>query len=591
MKLMTHLVKRFGYVKGAKSFIHNLVSDANPLYESWVKQVNNYNSKQIDSIMSNLQYLPKISVIVPTFNTPKKLLVEMIESVQNQYYTNWELCIADGGSTHQPTLDTLKHYQSRLPNIKIKFLDANLHISGNSNEALKLADGEFIAILDHDDIITPNALLEVVKVINENNADFIYSDEDLQDMDGLCHDPHFKSDYSPDLLLSQNYICHFTVMRRSLVEQIGGFEVGLDGSQDHDLFLKVTELTKNIYHIPKVLYHWRQSPTSVSKNFENKSYAWENGRNAIANAMQRRNIAAEVLLGQSPGTYRVKYNILNNPLVSIIIPFKDKHELLITCITSILEKSTYTNFEIIGISNNSKEAETFQTMKKLESQDSRVKFYEYNIPFNYSAINNYAVKNFANGEHLILLNNDIEIITPDWIESLLEFSQRKDVGAVGAKLYFPDDTIQHVGVIIGIGGVAGHPFRRSHKTSRIYFSRHICIQNLSAVTAACLMVKKEYYELVDGLNEVELTIAFNDVDFCLRLREKGLLNVYTPYCEAYHHESISRGYENTPEKLARFALETDYVTNRHKEILNSGDPYYNKNLTLAKEDFSGEEFV
>ncbi len=591
MRLMLKLIKRFGLLSGSRSFLHNLVNGDKTLYDSWIRKVNTYTTEQVESTLNSFQLSPKISFIVPTFNTPKKFLIEMIESLQNQYYTNWELCIADGGSTNHDTLETLKYYQTQLPKIKINFLKTNLHISGNSNEALRLADGEFIAILDHDDTLTPNALLDVVTVINECNADFIYSDEDLQNLKDIYHLPHFKSDYSPDFLLSQNYICHFTVIRRALVEQVGGFETGLDGSQDHDLFLKVLELTNNIHHIPKVLYHWRQSPTSVSRNFKSKSYAWENGRQAIVNAMARRHIKAEVLFGKYPGTYRVKYEIIGNPLISIIIPFKDKPELLLMSINSILEKSTYKNFEIIGVSNNSTDKKTFEVMEQLQSKDQRVKFFEYNVPFNFSAINNHAVKCFAQGEQIILLNNDIEIITPDWIESLLGFSQRKDVGAVGAKLCYPNNTIQHAGVIIGMGGVAGHAFKRFPKQDIAYFVRPHCIQNLSAVTAACLMVKKEYYELVGGLNEVDLKIAFNDVDFCLRLREQGLLNVYTPYCEAHHHESISRGYENTPEKISRFQSEVHYMLTRHQKALKAGDPYYNENLTLDKEDFSGEAFI
>lgn len=516
IQIIIKLFIRFGLLNGGRAFIQMLLHEENILYHDWIIQNSQYRQEQIDTILNNFKVLPKISFIVPTFNTPKKLLKELIESLQKQYYKNWELCIADGGSTKNETITTLKDYQAQFPNIKITYLTHNLHISGNSNEALKLATGEFIAILDHDDTITPNALLEIVKVINESNADFIYSDEDLQTMNGLYHSPHFKTDYSPDFLMSQNYICHLTVIRRALVKKVGGFEAGLDGSQDHDLFLKVLELTNNIYHIPKILYHWRQSPTSVSRNFKSKSYAWENGRKAIVNAMVRRHIKAEVLFGKYPCTYRVKYEIIGTPLISIIIPFKDKPESLLISINSILEKSTYKNFEIIGVNNNSNDKKTFEIMEQLQSKDLRVKFLEYDIPFNYSAINNHAVKYFAKGEQIILFNHDIEIITADWIESLLEFSQRKDVGAVGAKLYYPNDNIQH---------------------DIAYFVRPNCIQNLSALTAAFLMVKKEYYELVGGLNEVELKIDFNYVDFCLRLRAQGLLNVYTPYCELYNYET------------------------------------------------------
>ncbi len=540
-----------------------------------------------DDIKQELNFFkkkPLISVIMPVYNVDPKWLDLAIESIQNQWYENWELCIVDDKSTNRKTLNYLKNINNL--KIKIKFLEKNVNISVASNEALKLASGEYTALMDNDDELTIDALYEIVKAINTKEVDFIYSDEDKLELDGTFGDPHFKPDFAPDMFLSQNYISHLGVIKKELIDKVGGFSVGLEGSQDYDLYLKVLDYTDKIYHIQKVLYHWRKIPGSTAAEFSGKSYAQEAGRKAIQNAIQRRDIDAKVLNGKYPGTYKVEYSIKNNPLVSIIIPFKDKPELLKMCIESILDKSTYQNFEIIGISNNSTQKETFEEMKRLESLDKRVKVYEYNVPFNYSDINNHAVKKYAKGEHILLLNNDIEIITPEWIEEMLMYSQRESVGVVGAKLYYPNDTIQHAGVIIGIGGIAGHSHKYFDKNSTGYFSRLHLIQNLSAVTAACFMVKKSIFEEVNGLNEEELKVAFNDVDFCLRVTEKGYLNIFTPYCEAYHHESISRGLEDTLEKQERFRKEVEYMQGRHKSILKNGDPYYNPNLTLDREDFS-----
>lgn len=533
--------------------------------------------------IKNFSYKPLISIIMPVYNVDPKWLDLAIKSIAAQWYENWELCIADDKSTNQKTLGYLKNINN--PKIKIVYLDKNLNISGASNAALELASGEYIALMDNDDEITPDALYEMVKAINKTGFEFIYSDEDKVEINGHYCNPHFKPDFASDMFLSQNYISHLGVIKKSLIDKAGGFTVGLEGAQDYDLYLKVLEQTNLIHHIPKVLYHWRKIPGSTAAEFSDKSYAQEAGLKSLQNAMIRRNNEADVVHGQYPGTYRVKYKIIGEPLVSIIIPFKDKPELLTMCVESILEKTSYQNFEIIGISNNSTNAETFEEMKRLESLDHRIKFYEYNIPFNYSAINNYAVREIAKGEHLILLNNDIEIITPGWIEAMLEFSQRLDAGAVGVKLYYPNDTIQHAGVIVGINGVAGHSHKHAKREYQGYSSRLNIVQNVSAVTAACCMVKKAIFEEVNGLNSENLAVAFNDVDFCLRIREKGYLNIFTPYCEAYHHESISRGYEDTDEKKARFNSEVQYMMQRHVGILHNGDPYYNPNLTLKHEDF------
>ncbi|MBU3014063.1 glycosyltransferase [Poseidonibacter lekithochrous] len=566
---------------GLKEMLNGIRPIPNNTYTYIYKEpiINNKIISEINSFSSK----PLISIIMPVYNVDEKWIDLAIKSLHNQWYKNWELCIADDKSTKEETINYLKNIND--DKIKIKFLEKNVNISGASNAALKLANGEYIALMDNDDELTPNALYEVVKTINKTNADFIYSDEDKLEMDDSYSEPHFKPDFAPDMFLSQNYISHLGVIRKSLIERVGGWAVGLEGSQDYDLYLKVLEHTNNIVHIPKVLYHWRKVPGSTAAEFSDKSYAQEAGKKALENAMKRRNIQAEVFNGKYPGTYKVEYKIIDDPLVSIIIPFKDKPELLKMCIESILEKSTYKNFEIIGISNNSQEKETFDEMNRIKELDRRINFYEYNVPFNYSDINNHAVNNHAKGEYILLLNNDIEIISTNWIEEMLMHAQRKDIGCVGAKLYYPNDTIQHAGVTMGILTLAGHNFKHLDKNTPGYMGRESIIQNISAVTAACLMIKKSIYDEVKGLNQEDLKIAFNDVDFCLRVQEKGYKNIYTPYCEAYHHESISRGTEDNPEKVERFNKEVKFMQNRHKDILENGDPFYNINLTLTKENF------
>ncbi len=534
--------------------------------------------------LDSFEKKPLISIIMPVYNINPKWLNLAIESIESQWYDNWELCIADDKSTNPETLAYLKGINN--PKIKTTYLDTNLNISGASNAAIELATGEYIALMDNDDEITPDALFEIVKAINKEDPDFIYSDEDFIDTEGNCHNPHYKPDFSPDLLLSHNYITHLSCFKKSLLDKVGYFDPRFDGSQDYDLFLRMTEQTSNIYHIPKVLYHWRMLESSTSSNAHAKPEAIEKGRQVLEETLKRRKIDAKVENGNMPHYFRIRYTIHNSPLVSIIIPFKDKPELLQMCITSILKKSTYQKYEIIGISNNSENPKTFELMNKLEQLDSRIKFYEYNTEFNYADINNHAVNTYAKGEHILLLNNDIEVISPDWIESMLEHSQRKEIGCVGAKLYFPNDKIQHAGIIIGLGGYAGHSHKMYSRFNPGYFNRLMAIQNLSAVTAACLMVKRTIYDEVNGLDAVNFKVAYNDVDFCLRVREKGYLNLFTPYAELYHHESISRGYETTPEKIARFQTEKDALFNRHKQILTNGDPYYNPNLCHDKEDFS-----
>ncbi len=586
-----HLVKKFiREVKsnGLKCTINRakakVYGASGPLAVRQYQYIEPVLTTEIKKEMNSFLQKPLISVIIPVYNVDPKWLNLAIKSVENQWYENWELCIADDKSTKKETIEYLKNINNS--KIKIKFLEKNLNISGASNEALSMTIGEYIALMDNDDEITPDALYEVVKAINDTGAEFIYSDEDKLEMNGTFSDPHFKPDFAYDLFMSQNYISHLGVIKKSLVEAVGGFTVGLEGAQDYDLYLKVFEHTNKIYHIQKILYHWRKIPGSTAAEFGDKSYAQDAGVQALQNAINRRNIDAKVENGKYPGTYRVKYAIVNNPLVSIIIPFKDKPELLTMCIESILTKSTYKNFEVIGISNNSSEKATFDEMMRLEKLDNRIKFHEFNVPFNYSQINNHAVEKYAKGEHIVLLNNDIEIITPNWIEEMLMHSQREEIGCVGVKLYYPNNTVQHAGITIGVLKLAGHNFKHLDRNVPAYFGRESVIYNVSAVTAACLMVKAKIFQELQGLNEENLKIAFNDVDFCLRVQEKGYRNIFTPYCEAYHHESISRGAEDNAEKIARFNSEVEYMQERHKEILENGDPYYNPNLTLDREDFS-----
>lgn len=546
-------------------------------------------TEEIKNKIHSFQHKPLISIIMPVYNIDPKWLDIAIESIKKQWYKNWELCIADDKSSNSKTIEYLQQIDH--PKIKINFLDHNLNISGASNAAIDLASGEYIALMDNDDTISPDALYEIVKAINKTNADFIYSDEDLVTEDETYTYPHFKPDFSPDLLMSHNYITHFACFSTALLKEVGYFDPAHNGAQDYELFLRLTEKARKIVHIPKVLYHWRMLSSSTCVNTEVKPAALEAGRMALVKTLQRRGIKGSVENTNVSHYFRVRYEIIENPLISIIIPFKDKPELLETCINSILKKSTYKNYEIIGISNNSEEQATFEIMKQLEAKDPRVKFYEYNVEFNYSDINNHAVYTYAKGEHILLLNNDIEVIEPSWIEAMLEHSQRESIGCVGAKLYYPNDMIQHAGVIIGLGGFAGHSHKMSNRNDQGYFNRLNAVQNLSAVTAACLMVKTSLYKKVAGLDTKNFKIAYNDVDFCLRILELGYYNLFTPYAQLYHHESISRGYEDTDEKKARFENEKKALFERHKNILQNGDPYYNKNLTLDREDFTYGDHV
>ena len=557
-------------------------------YESWV-QKNNLRKSDIIQILKKIQglsYKPKISIIMPLDNGEKIWLEKSINSLMAQLYENWELCIAGDLSSKPYIREILQKYSSVDERIKTKCSVNICGISAASNAALSLGKGEFIGFLDNGDELSIDALYEVVTVLNINpKVDLIYSDEDRIDINGKKSEPFFKPDYSPDMFESMNYISHFLVLRRAIVNEIGGFRRSYESSQDYDLVLRFIERTtpERIVHVPKILYHWRKFPGSAVTVPSSKTEEHVSGCKALQDYLLRNNIDAEVLNGNFKGSYRVRRRILRDDKVSIIIPFRDKAQVLARCVKSILDRSEYQNYEIVLVDNLSKERSTFELLSKLAKQP-KCSILKYDNSFNFSAITNYAV-NCVSSEYVVLLNNDIEVITPDWIENMLEFAQRDNVGAVGALLYYPHERIQHGGIIIGISGTTGHSHRHVSRRSLGYFGRAKVVQNLSAVTAACMMTKKRVFHEVDGFDEY-FKYDFSDVDFCLKLRDKGYLIVFTPFAELYHHEALSRGYKDTTEKVSRFKQETKYFEERWKELLRKGDPYYNPNLRLDREDFS-----
>lgn len=571
--------KNNGFKETIKKVKKSINANNEADYEKWFK-ANKATKEQLElQRKKKFQYEPKISIIVPTYKTPKKFLKEMIDSVVEQTYTNWELCIGDGSADDISVKEVLEQYAKKDSRIKYDVLKENLGISGNTNAALALATGDFIALLDHDDLLAPNALYEVVRRINKyEDVDVVYTDEDKISMDLKSHfQPHFKPDFNIDLLRSNNYICHFFVARKTVVDKVGGFRSEYDGSQDYDFIFRCTQEARRIEHIAKILYYWRMHKNSVAENPESKMYAFEAGKKAIEDNLRVNGLKATVSHTKYLGFYRVKYDVKDSPLVSIIIPNKDEKSSLKQCIDSILEKTTYSNYEIIVVENNSTCKEIFEYYNEIEKNE-KIKVVMWKDEFNYSAINNYGVNN-SNGEFIILLNNDTQIITPDWIEVMLGECQREDVGIVGAKLLYPDNTVQHAGVIIGLGGIAGHAMVDIEKDEPGYFAKALIQQDLSAVTAACLMVKRKVFDEVGGLEE-KLKVAFNDVDFCLKVREKGYLIIFEPNVLLYHYESKSRGAENTLEKISRFEGEIAYMEKEWKKILKNGDPYYNPNLSL-----------
>ena len=559
-----------------------------PSYQKWIRHHLPDRNELEKQKKTSFGYRPKISFVVPLYKTPEKYLRRLTESFQEQTYSNWELCFSDGSGAQSPLTELLKELTAKDNRIKYVSHEESLQISENTNSAIEIATGDFIAFADHDDELTPNALFECVKAINEKPQTLvIYTDEDKMSMDGhKFFQPHFKPDYNPDLLCTVNYICHLFVVSRKVIEKVGGLRSEFDGAQDYDFVLRCVEAVKDeeICHIPKILYHWRCHEDSTAENPESKLYAFEAGRRAVQAHYERTGIHAEVFKGEYLGLYRTKFIRDHDPLISIIIPNKDHIDDLKRCMESIEQKSTYKNYEYIIVENNSTDSATFEYYKKLEAENPKVRMVYWDGVFNYSAINNYGAS-FAKGEYLLLLNNDTEIINPDCLEELLGYCMRKDVGAVGARLYYEDDTIQHAGVVIGFGGIAGHCFVQQKRGTTGYCHRIICAQDYSAVTAACMMVKKSAFDAVGGLSE-ELAVAFNDIDFCMKLRKAEYLIVYNPYAELYHYESKSRGLEDTPEKVARFNKEIATFEKKWPDILKKGDPYYNPNLTLKSQDFS-----
>ena len=526
---------------------------------------------------------PLISIVVPVYNTPQVFLRQMIESVQNQSYSEWELCIGNASPENKEMKKILEEYKNDA-RIKEVEIPENKGISQNTNRAMEIASGEWIGLLDHDDLLAPNALYEIAKAVNEHpDAEVIYTDEDKVTTDLKEHfQPHLKPDFNLDLLRSNNYICHFFVASRDLIKRVGGFRPEFNGAQDYDLILRCTEQAKQIVHIPKILYHWRVHKASTADNPASKMYAFDAGKRAIEEHLVRCRTKGTVQHTKDLGFYRVKYEVCGEPLVSIIIPNKDQSEALKKCLDSIREKTSYRNYEIIIVENNSEEPETFAFYKKIAGE--KIKIVTWEGEFNYSAINNFGVRH-ARGDYLLLLNNDVEIINGDWLTEMLSHCQRKEVGIVGAKLYYPDNTIQHAGIIIGIGGVAGSVFVGLPRAFSGYLHKASIQLDLSAVTAACMLVKRSVFEQVGGLEE-KLKVAFIDVDFCLRVREKGYLVVYDPYAELYHYESKTRGAEDTKEKIRRFQTEIEYMRSHWIGLLKKGDPYYNCNLSLTKWDYS-----
>jgi len=564
-------------------------------YSQWIDRYDKLSTVDRSAIrreIEALNYKPLISVLMPTFNTPEKWLRLAIESVREQLYPNWELCIADDGSSDPHVKRVLDEYQARDTRIKVVWREIRGHISAASNSALEIAEGDFVALLDHDDELREHALYMLAVELNAcRDADLIYSDEDKIDETGSRYDPYFKPDWNPILFLAQNFICHFVSIRKSLAREIGGLSSGYEGAQDWDLIMRVIERipAAHIRHIPHVLYHWRAIPGSTAKSESHKQYALDAQRKTVQahfDRLGKHDKRVEVL--PTAGVYwRVKYRFCEPPPeVTLIIPTRNGFELLQRCVESIYRKTSYRNFELIIVDNQSNEAKTFEYLLRLERQ-GQARILRYDAPFNFSAINNFAVRH-TESEIVGFLNNDVEVITPDWLDEMVHYAIQPEIGAVGAKLYFPNNTIQHAGVILGLGGlpgVAGHIGKGRPVSYPGQASRALLAQNVSAVTGACLIVRRNVFQEVGGMDEENLPIAFNDVDLCLRIRERGYRNVWTPFAELYHYESYSRGYEDTPEKIIRFVKESQFMRKRWGNLLLS-DPAYNPNLALDRDAFT-----
>lgn len=559
-------------------------------YQVWMSRFD-YSDKRdrpyYEEAISKLEHKPLISVLMPTYNTDPDLLSETIDSVIGQIYPNWELCIADDCSTRSGTVQTIKEYAERDERIRYVLRQENGHIPEANNSAFSLVSGEWVAMLDHDDLLRPHSLAEIAMAINANrDAQVVYSDEDKITGKGERFDPHFKPDHSPVLFRSMNYWNHLTVHRADNIRAVGGWRKGYEGSQDYDLNLRIIENTgeQNVVHIPQVLYHWRALEGSTALAQAEKGYAWEAGFRALQEHVERTGVKAEICEIEGLPYYRMKHEVDTSLKVTLIIPTRDRVDLLRVAVDSILEKTDYPNFKILIVDNGSEEVETRTYLEETVAENDLVRVIDYPHPFNFSAINNFAVEH-TDADIVGLINNDVEVITPGWLTEMVSWAQQPDVGCVGAKLYYPDDTIQHAGVIAGIGGVAGHSHKYLPRDRLGYFARARLAQNLSAVTAACMLVRRSVYLEVGGLEEKALSVAFNDVDFCFRVAEAGYFNVWTPWAELYHHESKTRGLEDNPEKVARFQSEVRYMQDNWSERIRR-DPFYNPNLSDRLEDFS-----
>lgn len=598
-----HIKKGYRYLKrhGLKQFLIRLIERFQSQdidYETWFG-LNKVPEGELERQKSVVFEKPvKISIVVPLYQTPERFLREMIESVCSQTYGNWELCLADASPLTEQDKKSeagrkesrttklsgiVKEYMDKDERIRYRILEKNGGISENTNEAIRMATGDFVGLLDHDDLLERDALYEIMERIAKNDeTDVIYTDEDKINRKGTKHlIPNMKPDFNLDLLRSNNYICHFLVVRKSIIDQVGGFRKEFDGAQDYDFIFRCTEAARVVSHVPRVLYHWRTHSGSTSDNPDSKMYAFDAGKRAIEAHLARMNVEAKVEETDDLGYYRIRYQLKETPMVSILIPNKDQKESLQKCLQSIWEKTEYENYEILIVENNSTKEETFAYYKEIDKKN-RVRVLYWDREFNYSAINNFAARE-AKGEYLLLLNNDTEVITKGWIKELLSNCARKEVGMVGAKLYFPDNTIQSAGTIIGLGGLADHAFVNMSRKRAGYMHRASIQMNLSGVTAACAMVKRSVYEEVGGLEE-KLSVAFNDVDLGLKIVTAGYLIVYDPFVELYHYESRSRGVDD--EKRERHKKEVQYAQEKWKDFLEAGDPCYSPNLTLSKHNFS-----
>lgn len=590
-KLSLYTIRKgFRYMKhyGPKEFwirLHERFEPEEVPYGPWYRAYIPTEETLETQRKQKFDYSPLISIAVPAYQTPVEFLRQMIESLIVQTYSNWELCIVNASPDNEEMQKVLAEYSAGDSRVRFCNLKENLGIAENTNRAFAMTKGEFVGLLDHDDLLAPNALYEIVKILQDHpQADALYTDEDKVTTELDEHfQPHLKPDFNLDLLRSNNYICHFFVVRKSIVEKAGGFRKEFDGAQDYDFIFRCTENAGEVLHVPEILYHWRTHKASTADNPASKMYAFEAGKRAIEAHLERTGTKGEVSHTQDLGFYRVKYPVQGKPLVSVIIPNKDEKETLQTCL-EMLEKNTgYQNFEIIIVENNSTTDEIFRYYKEL-SGNRKIHLLRWGKEFNYSAINNFAVAH-AKGEYLLFLNNDVKSINSDWLEEMLGVCQRPEVGGVGAKLIYPDNTIQHAGCVIGMGGIAGHMFVDMPADRTGYLHKASLLQDMSAVTAACLLMKKEVFEQAGGFTE-ELAVAFNDVDLCLKVRKNGYLIVYDPYAKLYHMESKTRGAEDSKEKVRRFQTEIEYMRCHWIDILKNGDPCYNKNLSLTKWNYS-----